>query len=132
MTRSTSSRAGFTLIEVVLVIGIILMMIVILVPGLLHNSRRKHANAVRFEMKLLDCALQQYALQTEKKSGVAVTFEDLKKHLPPDSRLVKTNGIDSLGNPFVKFVVGTPIRVPTKSAQQLDSVADPAFWADYK
>ena len=132
MTRSNHSRTGFTLIEVILVLGIILMFIVILVPGLVHSSRRNHAKAVRYEMKLLDKALHQYALQTGKKTGAPATFEDLKKYLDPQSRLVKFKGRDSMGNPFGAFVVDTPIKVPAQSARSLDSVADPAFWADYK
>jgi type II secretory pathway pseudopilin PulG len=125
-------RAAFSIIEIILVIAIIAMMIAIIIPGVLHSRKRGRAEAVRHEMKLLDTALQQYALQTGKEAGATATFGDVKKYLDPLGELVRANGNDELGHPFGTFTIGSPITVPAATADELGSVVDPAFWADYK
>lgn len=130
--KIAKTRAGFSLIEIILVVAIIAMMIAIIIPGALQSRKHGRAVAVRSELKLLDTALQQYALQTGRQAGASATFGDLKKYLDPNSHLARSNGTDLLGHPFGTFTIGNPVAVPAATADELGGVVDPAFWADYK
>src|SRR4051812_46089948 len=54
------SRAGFTLVEMLVVIGIIVLLVGILLPTIMSARRNAEKNAVRMELHTIALALDAY------------------------------------------------------------------------
>ena len=82
------------------------------------------------DLRLLDAAIAQYAIDTNKTTGMAVTMADLQPYLKKGGALYNT-GQDILGNDFGQFAVDSLPLVPTATWRALSDVADQAFWSPY-
>jgi type II secretory pathway pseudopilin PulG len=132
MPHLRKKRAGFTLVEVVLIVVIIGLMLAIIIPGVLQLRKRRQADALRAELKTLDAALQKYALETHSPPGAHPGFSDLKKYVDPSSPVYKTDGRDIFGRPFGPYTVGGHPRVSDETYRQLSDIADASFWSGYR
>ena len=80
-------REGFTLVEIMIVIAIIALLSAIALPGFLRARKRSQAASVLTDLRLIDSAVEQYALEHSQVRGFEVTFEMWKGYLKPGSRL---------------------------------------------
>ena len=127
---TTRRRGGFTLVEIMIVVAIIALLASIAVPGFLRARKRSQASRVINDLRLLDGAIDQYAIENNKTTGASASFTDLKVYLKKGGALYNT-GNDVFGNPYGPFTVDTLPRVPTPTRNALSDVANTAFWSPY-
>jgi prepilin-type N-terminal cleavage/methylation domain-containing protein len=130
LKKFTTKRAGFTLVEIMIVVAIIALLAAIAVPGFLRARKRSQASKILNDLRLIDSAVDQYAIENAKISGVVVDVPDWTNYLKKDTALYAT-GKDLFGNDFGAQTVDSLPRVPAASKTALSDVTDTAFWSPY-
>ncbi len=127
---SSKRRGGFTLVEIMIVVAIIALLAAIAVPGFLRARKRSQASKVLNDLRMIDAAVDQYAIETGKVTGAAVGVDDWKKYVKKDSTLYVT-GQNLFGHAYGDQEVDTLPKVPTDTFNALSDVADNSFWSPY-
>ena len=131
MPRKLKSKyAGFTLVEIMIVVAIIALLAAIAVPGFLRARKRSQASKILNDLRMISGAIDQYAIENSKKSDDVVAVEDWTKYLKKDTSLYLT-GQDLFGNDYGQQIVDSMPRVPQASYDALSDVADNTFWSPY-
>lgn len=130
MKKITNKRAGFTLVEIMIVVAIIALLAAIAVPGFLRARKRSQASKIINDLRLVDAAVDQYAIERGKKTDDPVAVDDWTAYIKKDTNLYAT-GADLLGNDFGPQTVDMIPKVPQASYDALSDVADSAFWSPY-
>ena len=131
MNRKLSrGPAGFTLVEIMIVVAIIALLAAIAVPGFLRARKRSQASRIINDLRLIDSAVDQYAIENNKSTGNAVGVTDWTRYLKKDTNLYVT-GNDILGNAYGAQMVDSLPGVPSASKTALSDVTDNAFWSPY-
>jgi type II secretory pathway pseudopilin PulG len=113
-----------------IVVAIIALLAAIAVPGFLRARKRSQASRIINDLRLIDSAVDQYAIENNKSSGNAVNVADWTKYLKSGTSLY-TSGADLLGAAYGPQVVDTLPRVSTSSYNALSDVAPDPFWSPY-
>ena len=130
LNKFNKRRAGFTLVEIMIVVAIIALLAAIAVPGFLRARKRSQASRIINDLRLIDSAVDQYAIETAKKSGDPVAVTDWTNYLKKGTNLYST-GLDILGNSYGPQTVDVLPQVPATSKTALSDVTDVAFWSPY-
>ncbi|PZR74405.1 MAG: prepilin-type cleavage/methylation domain-containing protein [Chthoniobacterales bacterium] len=130
LNKFNKRRGGFTLVEIMIVVAIIALLAAIAVPGFLRARKRSQASRIINDLRLIDSAVDQYAIETNKASGSPVAVADWTNYLKKGTNLYIT-GNDILGNPYNQQTVDTLPKVPQASRTALSDVTDSAFWSPY-
>ena len=130
MKKLNRKRAGFTLVEIMIVVAIIALLAAIAVPGFLRARKRSQASKILNDLRLIDGAVDQYAIENGKSSGTTVAVADWTNYLKKDTNLYMT-GNDLLGNAYGDQTVDSLPKVPQSSYDALSDVTDTAFWSPY-
>ena len=130
LNKLNKKRAGFTLVEIMIVVAIIALLAAIAVPGFLRARKRSQASKIINDLRLISGAVDQYAIETSKKSGDPVAVEDWTNYLKKDTQLFAT-GADLFGAEFGPQTVDSLPSVPASSKEALADVTDEAFWSPY-
>ena len=130
LQKINTKRGGFTLVEIMIVVAIIALLAAIAVPNFLRARKRSQATRILEDLRLLDAAMDQYAIDTAKSSGATPTFTDLQNYLKKDTVLYAT-GADIFGNTYGPFTVDAIPTVPGSAFNALSDVADAAFWSPF-
>ena len=72
LQKLNKNRGGFTLVEIMIVVAIIALLAAIAVPNFLRARKRSQATRILEDLRLLDAASDQYALETNKTSATGV------------------------------------------------------------
>jgi len=111
------------------------VMAAIAVPGFLRARKRAQATKALNELRLLDAAADQWAIEHSKATGTPVKVEELAVYLKRDSPLHQSalDGrlLDHFGNPIAPWVVDELPRVPEATIEELSDVVDVSFWEPY-
>jgi prepilin-type N-terminal cleavage/methylation domain-containing protein len=75
--KMTRKSAGFTLVEVMIVVAIIGLLASIAIPNFLHSRETAHRKVCIGNLKHLDGAVQAWALEQRKYGGDSVVSADL-------------------------------------------------------
>jgi prepilin-type N-terminal cleavage/methylation domain-containing protein len=121
---------GFTLVEIMIVVAIIALLASIAVPNFLRARKRSQATRILEDLRLLDSAGDQYAIETNKITGMHPGFGDLKNYLKTGTQLY-TSGADLFGNTYGPFTIDSIPQVPISAFNALSDVAPAAFWSPY-
>ena len=124
-------RGGFTLVEIMIVVAIIALLASIAVPNFLRSRKRSQATQVLQDLRVIDAAVDLYAIETNKGSGATVLWADVQKYIKNGTRLYASGAKDILGNTFTMPSVDSAPRVPTNSYSALSDVAPASFWSPY-
>jgi prepilin-type N-terminal cleavage/methylation domain-containing protein len=130
LKKLTNKRAGFTLVEIMIVVAIIALLAAIAVPGFLRARKRSQASKIINDLRLIDAAVDQYAIENAKSTGDQVVISDWTRYLKADTNLYAT-GNDLFGNTYGDQVVDSIPKVPTASYNNLSDVAPPEFWSPF-
>ena len=131
LNKLNKRRAGFTLVEIMIVVAIIALLAAIAVPGFLRARKRSQASRVINDLRLIDSAVDQYAIENNKSSAAAVAVVDWTKYLKAGTNLYLT-GLDILSNTYGAQTVDSLPKVNTSTYNALSDVAGPEFWSPYR
>jgi prepilin-type N-terminal cleavage/methylation domain-containing protein len=126
-----SGGSAFTLVEIMIVVAIIALLAAIAVPGFLRARKRSQASRILNDLRLIDSAVDQYAIETNKASGVQVNITDWTNYIKKGSLLYNT-GADLFGQGYGGQTVDSLPSVPTATKASLSDVADSTFWSPYQ
>jgi len=125
------SRAGFTLVEIMIVVAIIALLAAIAVPGFLRARKRSQAARMLEDLRMIDAAVDQYAVETNRTTGFAVAWADIKGYLKPNSQLYATQA-SVIGLAYAaSYNVDATVDTPTGTAAALSDVAPAEFWQPF-
>ena len=123
-------RAGFTLVEIMIVVAIITLLAALAIPGFLRARKRAQASRVKDDLRLIEAAVDQYAIETQRQPGWVVSDSDWTAYLKRETQLCMT-GKDVLGHDFGSQTVDQIPTVPPETYAALADVADDGFWAPF-
>src|SRR5213592_4579150 len=92
-------RGGFTLVEIMIVVAIIALLAAIAVPGFLRARKRSQASRILNDLRMIDAATDQYAIETNRTSGNTVGTADWTNYLKKGSTLY-LSGNSILGHAY--------------------------------
>ena len=112
------------------VVSIIALLAAIAAPNWLRARKRTQAARILDDLRELDHALDQYAIDTSKTRGVNPAFTDLRDYVKTGSVLYST-GADLFGDSYGPFTVDSVVQVPMGAYASLSDVAPASFWSPY-
>src|ERR1700720_1127311 len=121
-------RGGFTLVKIMIVVAIIALLAAIAVPGFLRARKRSQATRILNDLRMIDSAVDQYAIETNRKTNDPVAIADWTSYLKSGS-LLYNSGNSLLGDNYGPQTVDTLPAVPLASFNSLSDVAPAAFWS---
>jgi prepilin-type N-terminal cleavage/methylation domain-containing protein len=130
LKKLTTKRAGFTLVEIMIVVAIIALLAAIAVPGFLRARKRSQASKILNDLRLIDAAVDQYAIEQGRLTGTAVNVTDWTNYLKKDTNLWVT-GKDLFGQDYGSQTVDTLPSVPAATKATLSDVTDNSFWSPF-
>ncbi len=130
-TKFSLGRQAFTLVEIMIVVAIIALLASIAVPGFLRARKRSQASRIINDLRLIDGAVDMYAIENNKSTGNPVNVADWTKYMKIGSNLY-VSGKDILGNTYGGQTVDSLPKVPTTSKNALSDVTDNTFWSPYQ
>ena len=131
LQKLQSKRGGFTLVEIMIIVAIIALLAAIAVPNFLRARKRSQATRILEDLRDIDHALDQYAIDTSKSTGAAANFGDIKNYLKAGTVLYNT-GADVFGDSYGDtFAVDSQPTIPANAWAALSDVADASFWSPY-
>jgi prepilin-type N-terminal cleavage/methylation domain-containing protein len=130
LTKFRTKHGGFTLVEIMIVVAIIALLAAIAVPGFLRARKRSQASKILNDLRMINGAVDQYAIENSKISTDSVEVPDWTKYIKKDTNLYLT-GQDLFGNDYGPQTVDSIPKVPPSAYEALSDVADNTFWSPY-
>jgi prepilin-type N-terminal cleavage/methylation domain-containing protein len=129
-TSRAKLHQGFTLVEIMIVVAIIALLAAIAVPGFLRARKRSQASRILNDLRMIDSAVDQYAIETSRSTNFPITVPDWTNYLKKGSVLYNT-GKSILGHDYGVQTVDLIPQVPSADLAALSDVASDGFWSPY-
>src|SRR5258706_6374223 len=107
LQKLNKNRGGFTLVEIMIVVAIIALLASIAVPNFLRARKRSQATRILEDLRIIDSAIDQYAIENNKSGGDAVKWTDIQNYIKKGSVLYNSAGTDLFNNFYIGFSVDT-------------------------
>ena len=121
-----------------IVVAIIALLAAIAVPGFLRARKRSQATAILNDARIIDGAVDQYAIENNKKGSDLFTSANIQGFFKPGSRLYAQakagNSLsDILNNNYSYSTFDGGVKVNTATTTNFSDVIDTAssFWGAY-
>ena len=134
LQKLNKNRGGFTLVEIMIVVAIIALLAAIAVPNFLRARKRSQATRILEDLRIIDSAIDQYAIENNKAGGDNVNWTDIQSYLKKGSVIYNSAGKDLLGyqyNTNATFTVDSIPKLNTNSFGKLSDVAPSDFWSPF-
>ena len=129
--RTFNRHAGFTLVEIMIVVAIIALLAAIITGPAIRARKRSQATRMLEDLRLIDSAIDQYAIETSKAGGAPVNWSEIQAYLKKGSVLYASGGTDLLSNAYTGFSVDGLPKVSSTSFNRLSDVAPSDFWSPF-
>src|SRR5436190_11436483 len=129
--KTSSNKSAFTLVEIMFVVAIIALLASIAVPNFLRARKRSQATRILEDLRIIDSAIDQYAIENNKAGGANVNWTDIQAYLKRGSVIYNSGGSDLLGNFYVGYSVDSIPKLRSTSFQKLSDVAPSDFWSPF-
>jgi len=113
------------------VVAIIALLSSIAVPNFLRARKRSQATRILEDLRVIDSAIDQYAIESNKIGGASVPWAAIQSYLKKGSVLYNSGGMDTFGNLYVGFSVDSIPKLKATTFSRLSDVAPSDFWAPY-
>ena len=130
LNKLNKRRGAFTLVEIMIVVAIIALLAAIAGPGFLRARKRSQASKILNDLRMIDAAVDQYAIETNRTTGNTVAITDRTNYVKKNSILYNT-GTNLFGTSYGQQTVDTIPQVPPSDYAILSDVAGPGFWSPY-
>jgi prepilin-type N-terminal cleavage/methylation domain-containing protein len=131
--KTNVARRGFTLVEIMIVVAIISLLAMLAVPSFLRSRKRSQATQIVEELRIIDSATDQYAIETNRFSGFGpMLWADVQGYMKKGTRLYTSNCTDILGNVYTIPSVDYSPKVSALTFNALSDVAPASFWSPYQ
>jgi type II secretory pathway pseudopilin PulG len=117
-------------VEIMIVVAIIALLAAIAVPGFLRARKRSQASRILNDLRMIDAAVDQYAIETNRKSNDPVAVTDWTNYLKKGSSLYNS-GSSLLGTAYGAQTVDQIPQVKSADYAVLSDVAGTGFWSPY-
>jgi prepilin-type N-terminal cleavage/methylation domain-containing protein len=131
LQKANKNREGFTLVEIMIVVAIIALLAAIAVPNFLRARKRSQATRIIEDLRMIDAAVDQYAIEANKTAGASVSWDSVKLYLKPTTVLYATQASVIGGAYANSYTVDGPISTPAGTGAALGDVAPQEFWSPY-
>ncbi len=131
MKFTIRSKSAFTLVEIMVVVAIISLLASIAVPNFVRARKRSQATRMLEDLRIIDSAIDEYAIENNKAGGATVHCADIQSYLKTGSVLYNSGGTDLFGNLYTGFSVDGLPKLKAATYQQLSDVAPLNFWTPY-
>jgi prepilin-type N-terminal cleavage/methylation domain-containing protein len=131
MKHSSKYISAFSLVEIMVVVAIIALLASIAVPNFLRARKRSQATRLLEDLRIIDSACDQYAIETNKSSGNTVQWADIQNYLKKGSVLYNSGGNDLFGQAYTGFSVDNLPKLRSTTFAKLSDVAPSDFWSPY-
>src|SRR6266481_2933129 len=85
MKNKTTRKSGFTLVEIMIVVAIIGLLAAIAIPNFVKARTTSQANACINNLRQMDGAAQEWALENKQQSSANVGTTDITPYIKLDS-----------------------------------------------
>lgn len=123
------SKQAFTLVEIMIVVAIVALLATIAVPNFLRARKRAQATRMLNDMRVVDYALDRWALEHQKSAGDVAVFSDLQPYFKEGQ--LSISGNDIFGEALGPFSVDSPPKISALAFESLSDVAPSDFWSPY-
>ncbi|MEI9897124.1 MAG: prepilin-type cleavage/methylation domain-containing protein [Chthoniobacter sp.] len=116
-----------------IVVAIIALLAAIAVPNFLRARKRSQATRILEDLRIVDSAIDQYAIENNKSGGATVQWADIQNYLKKGSVLYNSGGADLLGYLYSggSFSVDSLPKLSSTSFSKLSDVAPSDFWSPF-
>ena len=130
-SNSHSTHSAFSLVEIMIVVGIIALLASIAVPNFMRARKRSEATRMLEDLRVIDSAIDEYAIENNKTTGATVNWTDIQIYVKTGSVLYNSGGFDILGDAYVGYSVDSIPKLRSSSFAKLSDVAPVTFWSPY-
>ena len=136
ITKTKAAKAGFTLVEIMIVVAILALLASIALPNFLRAKKRAQAVMVLEEIQLIEKAKTLYANENSLPGSASLPWSGVQKHIKSGARLANASlalPTDLMNNSISLGIVEQAPKISDTTRDEFASVLlDPkAFWGSY-